>query len=164
MIDEIRTAIVELFKQMRTPTGVLRDFALVKPGSEAPDIGLQPAITVDWNGKAAMKLVGGRIEYRIGINLVLYSTGPSLLSLEDGSAEHLRLVCRAEGGRLVGMLPAAVHLIGGIELDDGTGFLVEISDEIKSFGAKAPQGGWSFMSEQRLEFQTWLNPGQVIAS
>lgn len=163
MIEEIRSAIVELFEEMRTPTGVLRDFQLVKAGSEAPDIALQPAITVDWNGKAAMKLVGNRIEYRIGMNLVLYSTGSSLITLEEGSAEHLRLVCRPEGGRLVGLLPAAVHLIGGIELDDGTGFLVEINEQIKSFAAKANRG-WSFMSEQRIEFQTWLDPSQVLTA
>lgn len=160
MIAEIRDAIVALLNDLRS--GPLCDIPLIKAGGEAPDLALQPAITVDWGGLADMKIVGSRVEFRLDFNLVLYSTGSSLLSLEEGSSEHLRLICRPDGGKLIGLLPAALRLTGGLQLEDGTNFLVTMDEEIKSYGAKS-SAGWSFMSEQRAVFQTWFNPSQIIS-
>lgn len=160
MIDEICDDIVSLYDGLRAGVGPMRDFKAVHKGNTPPDSAFHPSATFDWDGKASMVLDGNKAVTKFRFAAVAFSS--SMAGMKVGAAEHRNLLCRlADDGRIIGLLPATMHLLSGYNLSTGLDFLVKPEGELKSYVIRKGNHA-SFASILYLNFETWLNPSQVL--
>lgn len=164
MIDEIRTDVTEkILVPMLGPGGKLRDFKHFQVGDENLRGDLQPGGTWEYDNFTQLLPKGGRLEWKIRFVATVYSS--SMLNVQQGAAEHLRLLCRPEGGELVGLIPAlATMAITGYTSDSGQSFKISLQEATKSWAIKGKSHRhWSYATEVRVMFETWLNYGQILS-
>lgn len=161
MIDEICDDVVALYESLRVPDGPLRNFQAVQKGNRPPDTAFHPCLTVDWDGRAEMKLEGNRAVTKFRFAVVVFSS--TLAGFVQGASEHRRLLCHLAGdGKIIGLLPATVRLLTGYQMESGISFVIKPLGELKSYAAKKGTHA-SFYSILQLDFETWLNPSQILS-
>lgn len=163
MIDEIRQDVVtQIFTPMLAPIDTLRDFKHVQAGDENLRADYHPGLTFEYDNYASLAYKGGRFECKFRFVATIYSS--SLLAVREGAAAHLQLLCRPEGGKLIGLIPALARLSSmGFETDSGQSFVITLEKATKSWAIKGKKHRhWSFATEARVMFQTWLNPAQIL--
>lgn len=162
MITEIREDVVQLWETMRVPNGALDKFRHVQAGDENLMGDYYPAVTFDYDNHLEIKPNGNHYEARFRFKASMYSA--SLGTLKEGATAHLQLLCRSEGGKLLGLAPATVKLSLGFTTDAGQAFKVRMDEATKSFAIKGKRHQhWSFVTEMRVWFETWLNAEQIAS-
>lgn len=162
MIHEIRADVVNQILRPELATGKLRDFTHVQEGDENVRTELHPALTWEYDNHSSLVYTGNRFEWKLRYVATIYSS--SLLTVQEGASEHLRLLCRPDGNELVGMMPALAKLsVSGFRANSGQKFSIRLDEATKSWAIKGKNHlHWSFATEARVWFETWLNPSQMI--
>lgn len=156
MLTSVQRDLVAYLNGLRGAGNALAGIRLVQFGDAPVPTQLLPAITVDWDGRVAPRVLQGRMEVVADFAVTLYACSMESEAKADAAAQDLLI--KVGSPKWTGLLPALAGIPGYTD-DNGQGYTITIDPQVA--GATLKRGGtYEAAAIVTLHVQTWLNKAQ----